>query len=379
MEPSSLTASVSTSLSSQSLMSLSQSRAAVGSTWMVSSMLLTTYYSTAFLKYRDDLTNSDFQRRHLVASIKTNSHTKIKQRGMNTVERSTLLNSYTRPQLLTIFRLSGSFLLGIFARTNFSKCLERFRQSLSVMRDFAFPAIFMFFANYCNVIALDRLGISLTYTSKCGIPILTVLITILVDGFDAIPSFRTLCTLIPIAIGIAMASWNSPTFDLSGFISALISATSQASLNVSCKRALTRTKINGLQAQTTMAALAFCFAMVTTSIETLKKSIETRKTNLKESQNVKNDDSSVQKIPPLPLTIGAVVSYHIEYVLSFLFLSLVKPITYGTCDAVRRLGIIICGRQMFGGEAFSLINYTGIGLALIGALLYSLSSSFTKI
>ena len=176
-----------------------------------------------------------------------------------------------------------------------------------------------------------------------------------------------------------MASWNSPTFDLSGFISAILSATSQAALNVSCKRALTRTKINGLQAQTTMAVLAFCFAMITTTIQNIKKSIEPRKANMKQVQNVKNDDSSASKLPPLLLAIGAVTSYHIEYVLSFLFLSLVKPITYGTCDAVRRLGIIISGRQMFGGEAFSFINYTGIGLALVGALFYSLSSSSTKI
>ena len=86
-------------------------------------------------------------------------------------------------------------------------------------------------------------------------------------------------------------------------------------------------------------------------------------------------DDVLQEVPPIPLLVGAVCSYHVEYVLSFLFLSLVKPITYGTCDAIRRLGIIISGRQMFGGEAFSMINYSGIGLALIGALGYSIISS----
>ena len=173
-----MTTSVSGSLSSHSLMSLSQSRVAVGSTWMLSSMLLTTYYSTAFLKHGNEQTENDFQRRHVMASIRKeaihqDSQKAMKQRGLNAVGCSILLKYYTRPQLLTIFRLSGSFLLGIFAHPNFSKCVDRFRQSLSVMKDFAFPAIFMFFANYCNVIALDRLGISLTYTSKCGIPILT--------------------------------------------------------------------------------------------------------------------------------------------------------------------------------------------------------------
>ena len=163
-----------------------------------------------------------------------------------------------------------------------------------------------------------------------------------------------------------MASWNSPTFDSTGFLAAVLSTTSQAALNVSSKRALTITQLSGLQAQTTMAALAFCFAIVATSVEAIKKFVHTQKQNC-------NIDT-MQNSPPIPLTFGAVAAYHMEYVLSFLFLSLVKPITYGTCDAIRRLGVIICGRRMFGGEKFSKINYSGIGLALFGALCYSIVS-----
>lgn len=170
-----------------------------------------------------------------------------------------------------------------------------------------------------------------------------------------------------------MASWNSPTFDQAGFFAAVLSATSQASLNVCGKRALTKTKISGLQAQTTLAALAFCFAIVTTTIEIVKKHLCIK--NSEKSSSV--DNHATQNLPPFPIAAGAVTAYHIEYVLSFLFLSLVKPITYGTCDAIRRLGIIICGRRMFGGEKFSIFNYSGIGLALIGALCYSISSALS--
>ena len=171
-----------------------------------------------------------------------------------------------------------------------------------------------------------------------------------------------------------MASWNSPTFDSIGFLSAVVSATSQASLNVSCKRSLTRTRISGLQAQTTMAALAFCTAIIASTINSSVRYLN----DMKKKSADMNQSSLTQELPPLQLTFGAVTSYHIEYVLSFLFLSLVKPITYGTCDAVRRLGIIISGRKMFGGEKFSLINYSGIGLALFGALCYSILSASSK-
>jgi hypothetical protein len=171
-----------------------------------------------------------------------------------------------------------------------------------------------------------------------------------------------------------MASWNSPTFDLSGFISAAVSATSQALLNVSCKRALTKTKTSGLQAQTTMAALAFCIAIITTTVDAYKKHI----TKINGNKQRGDLNEFIQAIPPVSIAIGAVASYHIEYVLSFLFLSLVKPITYGTCDAIRRLGIIMSGRRIFGGAAFSMLNYSGIGLALFGALCYSITTNITK-
>jgi hypothetical protein len=75
------------------------------------------------------------------------------------------------------------------------------------------------------------------------------------------------------------------------------------------------------------------------------------------------------------LTFLAVVAYHMEYVLSFMFVELVEPITYGTCDALRRLLIIVAGRQMFGGDRFSSVNLSGIGMALLGALMYSMTSA----
>lgn len=79
--------------------------------------------------------------------------------------------------------------------------------------------------------------------------------------------------------------------------------------------------------------------------------------------------------PPLWLTVLAVLAYHMEYVLSFMFVGLVEPITYGTCDALRRLLIIVAGRQLFGGDRFSTVNMGGIGMALLGALMYSITSA----
>lgn len=87
------------------------------------------------------------------------------------------------------------------------------------------------------------------------------------------------------------------------------------------------------------------------------------------------DVSPPQSHPPLWLTCLAVLAYHMEYVLSFMFVGLVEPITYGTCDALRRLLIIVSGRQLFGGDKFSNVNLGGIGMAILGALMYSITSA----
>lgn len=153
----------------QHLSSITKNSAAVGSAWMLSSMVFTTYYSTAFLKYGNDVKSRQF-----IAEIKRDNKAKHGQlTNFSSNLRNILKTYYSRPQLLTIYRLSGSFLLGIFGHPNFFLWKDRLQQSCQSMRAFMLPAIFMFLANYCNVIALDRLGISLTYTSKCGIPILT--------------------------------------------------------------------------------------------------------------------------------------------------------------------------------------------------------------
>jgi hypothetical protein len=79
--------------------------------------------------------------------------------------------------------------------------------------------------------------------------------------------------------------------------------------------------------------------------------------------------------PPAWLTIFAAASYHLEYIFSFMFVRLVEPITYGTCDAIRRLAIIITGRGFFGGPPLTRYNIMGVAMALLGALGFSVANS----
>lgn len=365
---------------SSTISSLSNNVQIVGSAWILSSALLTTYSTTSFLKYKSPYLIDSKNKNEIINSSKA----KIK---LTNEEKPSVFNSYfeiqkqisiARPALLTLYRFSGSLLFGIFLRPQVWSFMQRIRDTLASVSDFTLPAVFLFLANYSNSVALDRIGISLTYTSKCGIPLITVILTLLVDGFDALPSTKTLLTLIPIALGIGAASWNSPTFEKIGFISALVSCTAQAALNVSSKKAIRKTLVSGLDAQRAMVSVALVLAC---AIQFVDLGFQFFASSNKAIGKVEDQDMSSKgkrlerKNPPLGLSLLAVTAYHIEYVLSFIFVKLVEPITYGACDAIRRLTIIITGRKMFGGEPFSRLNITGIGLAIIGALLYSLANS----
>jgi hypothetical protein len=54
------------------------------------------------------------------------------------------------------------------------------------------PSVFFFIANCTNSIVLKRIGISLTYTPKYSIPLITVLFTLLLDGMNVLSSKATL-------------------------------------------------------------------------------------------------------------------------------------------------------------------------------------------
>jgi hypothetical protein len=325
-----LTSQVSTGV----LSSLAENTHAVGAAWMVSSALFTTYSTTRFLKY------------DTVSKVEPQS------------QAEEILSNMPRPTLLTLCRFGGSLLLGLLAHPN-ANVLQRIRDTRKVIPDFALPAVFLFIANYANSISLNRIGISLTYTSKCGIPLITVLLTLLLDGTKAMPNLLALASLLPIALGIAAASWNSPTFERTGFAAAMISCTAQSALNVSSKRAMSKTGLAGPQAQRAMVAVGFAIAILFSSLQPKPA---------KQTKFSRTD-------PPSWLVGMAITAYHVEYVLSFMFVKLVSPITYGACDAIRRLSIILSGHWMFGGAPFSRLNILGIGLALLGALSYSVTSN----
>jgi len=358
-------------ITGQCVNQITQSAPIVGFAWIASSIFYTTYSTTSFLKYEYKPPSHN---------ILPHYHRKSKNKfhHSSTSITSSASKSFAkiianRPALLTLYRFGGSLLLGLILPNPFAFAIK-WQRTFDLLPSFVLPALFLFMANYFNSISLDRLGISLTYTTKCGIPLFTVLMSILVNGKGSIPGIGVWMSMVPIVVGIACASWNSPTFELLGFISALVSCTSQSALNVVSKKVLKNVKVGGVEAQRVMVSAALGFMLVLTAFSSLTtlKSRTSREKGLSPKLQ-KQVDNQAAAHPPIPLTAMAITAYHFEYVLSFLYVSLTEPITYALCDAMRRLGIILCGKAMFGGDKLSRINKTGIGLAIAGACMYALN------
>ena len=179
------------------------------------------------------------------------------------------------------------------------------------------PALFLFGANYFNSISLNLLGIPLTYTTKCGIPIFTVLISILVNGPSAIPKLSVWLSLIPIVIGIAAASYNAESWNMFGFLFALFSCISQSALNVVSKKALNEICVSGVEAQRVMVSAALVF-MTTLSLFKTGLSNFGQNEKVKDGSFENNSSNNILHHPPLILTLMAITGKNMFQCLSAL-------------------------------------------------------------
>lgn len=333
---------------------------------MISSAILTTYSTTKFLKYKAP---------HAAGSYHQISPSSSNPSQLSHTRQDSLLRSIPRHTLLTWYRFTGSFLLGLLLHPDLLSTLSRLQSTLSIVPDFVVPAVFLFIANLTNTISLNRIGISLTYTSKCAIPLLTVLITYLLDGRTSLPNLYAVLALLPIAGGIAAASWNAPTFEPYGFVTAILSATAQSALNISSKKAMLRTKTTGPAAQRAMVTIGS--ALSTVSMVTALLSLPPTRNVPTKTTTTDSVEKTSRVSPPAWLTVLAIISYHIEYSLSFHFIKMVHPVTLGACDALRRLGIILSGRFFFGGDPLTRLNAVGILVSLLGVTSYSIAKSMS--
>lgn len=124
------------------LFSLKTSSVAVGTAWMISSAVFTTYTATKFLKF--SYFENENQPPGLLSQRKRrNLHRPFMQRPVNRFV------SLPPASMLTMYRFAGSLLLGLLLHPDLA-VVDRFRRTLAAVPALALPATFLFVANFAN-------------------------------------------------------------------------------------------------------------------------------------------------------------------------------------------------------------------------------------
>jgi Tpt phosphate/phosphoenolpyruvate translocator len=207
-------------------------------------------------------------------------------------------------------------------------------------------------------LSFAAVAISLTHTVKTLEPAFNVILSKVVLGeATALP---VMASLLPIMVGVAMASAAELSFNWYGFISAMISNLTFGFRAVWSKRAMNNMKnlgSTGIYAWTTLISCFICFPGVLICEPGVWNAIS---------------DQIAQKglatFGGSLLSVG--VLYHLYNQFAFNTLARVTPVSHGVCNVVKRI-CIIATSVLFFGNVLTTQTKIGTAVALAGTYLYT--------
>lgn len=207
-------------------------------------------------------------------------------------------------------------------------------------------------------LSFAAVAISLTHTVKTLEPAFNVILSRLVLGeATALP---VMASLLPIMVGVAMASAAELSFNWYGFISAMISNLTFGFRAVWSKRAMNNMKnlgSTGIYAWTTLISVFICAP----GIFVFEPQVFAAISDLIAAKGL------VGFATPL-LSVG--ILYHLYNQFAFNTLARVTPVSHGVCNVVKRI-CIIATSVLFFGNVLTTQTKIGTGIALAGTYLYT--------
>eukprot|EP01121_Diplochlamys_sp_Union-15-3_P013011 TRINITY_DN3974_c0_g1_i1.p1 TRINITY_DN3974_c0_g1~~TRINITY_DN3974_c0_g1_i1.p1 ORF type:complete len:312 (-),score=12.81 TRINITY_DN3974_c0_g1_i1:36-971(-) len=201
-------------------------------------------------------------------------------------------------------------------------------------------------------IALQYIPISFAHTIKSTGPIFTVMVSRFITGEQH--SRESLMSLIPIIFGVSMASLTEISFNLIGFISALLGTLTLTWLNVGTKNALETKRINQVELllyTDIVAAIILIpfwlhlegFGLVTVALQSGTYSL---------------------------IALLNSICYFGQVLSAFILLGWVSTLTYSVISVSKRVFVITASILYF-GNAVTITNVVGTTLAISGVFYYS--------
>lgn len=216
--------------------------------------------------------------------------------------------------------------------------------------------------NLLTNISLGKVAVSFTHTIKAMEPFFTVVLSALVLGQK--PSIWVVSSLVPIVVGVSLASFTEASFNWIGFGSAMASNLTNQTRNVCSKRIMVKDKetLDNINLYSLMTIISFLLLLpVAIALEGVKFS--TSYFHFAASQGL-----NVKEFFTRALIAG--LCFHSYQQVSYNILGMVSPVTHSVGNCVKRV-VVIVSSVLFFQTPVSSINALGTGMALVGVFLYS--------
>lgn len=207
-------------------------------------------------------------------------------------------------------------------------------------------------------LSFAAVAISLTHTVKTLEPAFNVALARVVLGSSTPP--LAVLSLLPIMLGVALASASDLSFNWTGFLSAMASNLTFGFRAVWSKRAMEKIKnlgSTGVYAYTTLISVPIC----------VLGAIVFEPQGFVAAREAVRQQGLVAFAKPL-LTVGLL--YHLYNQFAFNTLGRVSPVSHGVCNVVKRV-VIIATSVLFFGNTLTAKTKAGTAVALLGTWLYT--------
>jgi solute carrier family 35 protein E1 len=243
--------------------------------------------------------------------------------------------------------------------------------SLDNIKTLAPSAFFLSATHVGGVISFGAGAISFTHVLKATEPVWTVLLSAVF--FREFLPWQIYASLIPIVGGVGLASLKEVSFSWLSFIAGTGSAVTSASKAILSKKVLDGKPLGeNLTPANMFAVLTIlgCFMLLPFSL-----AIEGPKTVQTAWVAARAAGYTASRLWTLLGVSGFL--YYIYNEVAFLALSEVAPVTHAVTNTVKRVVIILASILVF-RTPITLLGSIGSGLAILGALLYSLAKGKYK-
>uniref|UniRef100_A0A182Q475 Sugar phosphate transporter domain-containing protein n=1 Tax=Anopheles farauti TaxID=69004 RepID=A0A182Q475_9DIPT len=280
----------------------------------------------------------------------------------NNVIGKMILSEFPYPMTVTMIQLTS---ITVYSGPFFNLWGVRKYVDISWRYYFSFIvplALGKFLASVTSHISIWKVPVSYAHTVKATMPLFTVILSRLI--MRERQTKAVYLSLVPIIVGVGIATLTELSFDVIGLISALIATMGFSLQNIFSKKVLKETGVHHLRLLHILGRLAlFMFLPVWIYVDLF---------NVMKHPSIVTGD---YRVIALLFTDG--VLNWLQNILAFSVLSLVTPLTYAVASASKRIFVIAISLFVLGNPV-TWLNVLGMLVAILGVLCYNRAKYFAR-